>query len=353
MNWKYYCSAALIVGINGPAMAESLDRNVLPLEMLFENGNSVRFSYKYTDPDASASPVGGEGSVLDSYSTIGFAYKQELGERMDIGVFINQPYGADSSYSGGFLDGFKIEAESNEVAVVLKYKFDNNVSIYGGPRIVQTEINLDLPAAFVPPVGYSFESGNDIGYGYLIGAAIEFPERAARIGITYSSKVKHSFDSEEFGTDAFGKSDTELPQSVRIDGRIALNSKTLLFGGWKWSDYSEFDVFAPGFDAIVGPGSVIDYEEDSIEAFVGLGRNINDEWSVFGIAGWTKKDDRASSLRPYDGKQTLALGAVYESGQIKITGGVQYEKYGDADTVFASYKDGDSINPFLQIGYSF
>jgi long-subunit fatty acid transport protein len=353
MNLKYLCSAALVVGISGPALAESLDRNELPLEMLFENGNAVRFSFTYTSPDASAAPVGGTGSVLNSYFTAGFAYKREINDRMDLGLFINQPYGADSGYTGGFLDGFQIDAQSNEIAAVLKYGFENNVSVYGGLRIVQSEFNLDLPAVFVPPSGYSLESGKDVGYGFLVGAAIEFPERAARIGLTYSSKVKHEFDSTEFGTMAFGKSEAELPQSVKLDARVALNSKTLLFGGIKWSDYSEFDVFAPGYAALVTPGSVIDYQEDSIDAFVGLGRKINDEWSVFGVASWTKKDDRQSSLRPYNGKVALALGAVYETGQFKITGGVQYEEYGDATTLLASYSGSNSINPFIQIGYSF
>lgn len=353
MEWKHCCGVALVVGMSGPAFAESLGRNELPLEMLWDSGSSVRLSFTHTKPDASASPVGGSGDVLNSYSTFGFAYKQDLNDRMDLALFVNQPYGADSGYSGGFLDGFNIDLQSNEVAGVLKYKFDNNVSIYGGLRAVQTEVNLNLPAAFVPPGGYALASGKDLGFGYLIGAAIEFPERAARVSITYSSKVKHSFDSTEFGSTAFGQSEAELPQSIKLDARMALNSKTLIFGSVKWSDYSEFDIFAPGYAALATPGSVIDYQEDSIDAFLGLGRSLNDEWSVFGIASWTKKDDRASSLRPYDGKVALALGAVYESGQIKVTGGVQYEKYGDATTAFASYSGSSSVNPFLQIGYSF
>lgn len=353
MNWKYCCSAALVVGLSGPALAESLDRNALPLDMLWESGNSVRLSFTFPKPDVSASPVGGSGSVLNSYVTYGFAYKQELNDRLDLGLFVNQPYGADGGYTGGFLDGYSLDVQSSEIAAVLKYKFDNNVSVYGGLRAVKTELDLTLPGSLVPG-GYTLNTGSDIGFGYLVGAAIEFPERAARVGLTYHSKIKHSFDSTEFGTTTFGQTEATLPQSLTLDGRTALNSKTLLFGSLKWADYSEFDVAAPGFGTLVVPGtSVIDYSTDSITANIGLGRKINDEWSVFGILDWTKSDGKASSLRPYDGATALTLGANYETGQIKVTGGVQYKKFRDATTALASYSGSSAVTPFLQIGYSF
>ena len=151
----------------------------------------------------------------------------------------------------------------------------------------------------------------------------------------------------------FGKTEATMPQSVALDGRMALNSNTLVFGGLKWADYSEFDVAAPGFASLVAPGSVIDYTTDSITANIGFGRKINDEWSIFGILDWTKKDDKASSLRPYDGAIGLALGANYETGQVKVTGGVQYKKFGDANTGIATYEGSTAVTPFLQIGYSF
>jgi long-chain fatty acid transport protein len=352
VNWKFYCSVALVVGMNGSAFAESLDRNALPLDMLWDRGNSVRLSFTFPNPDVSASPLGGSGSVLNSYITYGFAYKQELNDRLDLGLYVNQPYGADGGYIGGFLDGYSLNAQSSEIAAVLKYKFDNNVSIYGGLRSVRTELDLTLPGTIVPG-GYTLNTGSDVGFGYLIGVAMEIPERAARVGLTYQSKVKHSFDSTEFGTEAFGQTEAKLPQSLTLDGRVALNSKTLLFGSIKWADYSEFDVAAPGFSVLVVPGSVINYTTDSVIANIGLGRRLNDEWSVFGIMDWTKSDGKASALRPYDGATALTFGANYETGQIKVTGGVQYKKFGDAVVSAASYAGSTAVTPFLQIGYSF
>lgn len=56
--------SALLAVIAGSAGAESLDRNALPLEMLFESGNAVRLAFTAPNPDVSSAPAGGTGSVL-------------------------------------------------------------------------------------------------------------------------------------------------------------------------------------------------------------------------------------------------------------------------------------------------
>ena len=354
MKLKHALGAAIVAAISGSAQAESLNRNSLPLDILWESGSTLQFSLTAANPKVSAAPAGGTGSVLKPYTTLGFAYKQQLNDKLALAVFVNQPFGALGEYNGGPLNGYSIDWKSNEIAAVLKLKFDNNVSVYGGLRAVQSELNLALPAAIVPPGGYKLATGADVGFGYLVGAAYEMPERGLRVGLTYNSSIAHEFNSSEFGTKAFGKTKATLPQSVTLDAQMALNSKTLLFGSVQWSEYSKFDVKAPGFATLVVPGaSVIDYKKDSLNAEIGLGRKINDEWSVFGIVDWTSKDGQASRLRPYDGAVGLALGGVYESGQIKVTGGVQFKKFGDATVGTSTYTGSTAVTPFVSVGYSF
>lgn len=351
MKWNYLCSAAAVAALSGPAFAESLDRNALPLDMLWESGNSVRFSFTQPNPSVSAVPAGGTGSVLSKYTTAGFAYKRELNDRVDFGVFLNEPYGADGSSTGDTAGGRTLSVNSMELAAVVKYKFDNNVSVYGGLRAVETSIDMALPD--VAPLAYGgltylLKADKDYGIGFLAGVAKEIPERGMRFGITYHSKVKHSFDSTEFGVVPSTTTAT-MPQSLTVDGRMALNSKTLLFGSAKWADYSEFILNSPA----LGGAPVINYGKDSITANIGLGRKINDEWSVFSIVDWTKKDNGESTLRPTDGGTGLTLGANYSSGQIKITGGVQYKRFSDVTIGGANYTGGTALTPFLQVGYSF
>ena len=354
MKMKVAAAAAVLGTLTIPVQAGSLERNNMPVELLFEPGNLLQFSYTGPRPDLSAEPFGSTGSVFDDFSTFGFVYKTDLNDAVALGLFFNQPFGANNGYGDGPLAGYAIDFQTSEVAAVLSYQLNSNLSLHGGLRSVQSELDLTLHAALGIPGGYAFKSGDDRAFGYLLGASFEVPERGARVTLTYQSAVKHTFESTEFGTDAFGETDATLPQSVKIDGEIALNSDTLLLGGVKWSDYSAFDVAAPGFATLVSPGkSVIDYMEDNIIVNVGLGRSINDEWSVFGVLDVQLEDDEQTSLRPYNGSRALTVGAIYESGQYKVTAGAQYRQFNDTVVNGSEFSDNTAFSPFLRASYSF
>ena len=341
--------AALVATMAGPVAAGSLERNNMPVELLFDSGNVLQFSYTAPRPNLSAAPFGSTGSVLNDFTTLGFAFKTDLNDDLALGVFFNQPFGADNGYESGPVAGYAIDFVSNEIAVVLSYQMNPNLSFHGGLRAVQSELNLSVP----PAGGYTLQSGSDTGFGFLLGASYVVPERGARITLTYQSSVKHTFDSKEFGLTAFGETEAELPQSLKLDGEIALSSNTLLFGSVKWSDYSNFDVAAPGFSALAAPGSVIDYQEDNINVSIGLGRSINDEWSVFAILEAQLSDGEQTALRPYDGSQAVTLGGRYSSGQFEVTAGAQYRQFGDSIVSGATFSGNDAVSPFLTVAYSF
>jgi long-subunit fatty acid transport protein len=349
MKLKITTSAAILGALTSPAWAGSLERNNMPIELLFDSGNVLQFSYTAPSPNLSAAPFGSTGSVLNDFSTLGFAFKTDLNDDLAIGVFFNQPFGADNGYESGPVAGYAIDFVSNEIAVVLSYQMNPNLSFHGGLRAVQSELDLSVP----PAGGYTLQTGSDTGFGYLLGASYVVPERGARMTLTYQSSVKHTFDSTEFGSTAFGETEAELPQSLKLDGEIALSSNTLLFGSVKWSDYSNFDVAAPGFSALVAPGSVIDYQEDNISVSIGLGRSINDEWSVFGILEAQLADGEQTALRPYDGSRAVTLGARYSSGQYEVTAGAQYRQFGDSVVSGATFSGNDAVSPFFTVAYSF
>ena len=349
MKLKITTSAAILGALTSPALAGSLERNNMPVDLLFDSGNVLQFSYTAPRPNLSAAPFGSTGSVLNDFSTLGFAFKTDLSDDLAMGVFFNQPFGADNGYESGPVAGYAIDFVSNEIAVVLSYQMNPNLSFHGGLRAVQSELDLSVP----PAGGYTLQSGSDTGFGYLLGASYVVPERGARMTLTYQSSVKHTFDSTEFGSTAFGETEAELPQSLKLDGEIALSSNTLLFGSVKWSDYSNFDVAAPGFSALVAPGSVIDYQEDNINVSIGLGRSINDEWSVFGVLDAQLSDGEQTELRPYDGSQAVTLGARYSSGQFEVTAGAQYRQFGDSIVSGATFSGNHAVSPFVTVGYSF
>ena len=360
MKTKFTVAAAVFGALTTPALAGSLERNSMPVELMFEPGNLLQFSYTDPMPDLSAEPFGSTGSVFDDFTTFGFAYKTQLNDALALGLFFNQPFGAKNGYGDGPLAGYEIDFQTNEVAAVLSYQYNSTLSLHGGLRAVQSELDLGI----APALAYELSTGQDTSFGYLLGASIVVPERGARITMTYQSAVQHSFSSTEDTTAVGGAitsttTEAELPQSIKLDGEIALNSNTLLFGGVKWSDYSGFDVAAPGIGAVLGR-SIIDYKEDNLNLTVGLGRSINDEWSVFGILDVQVADEEQTSLRPYDGSRALTLGGIYESGQYKVTAGAQYRQFGDTSVTeallggaTAEFGGNDAVSPFLSIAYSF
>lgn len=354
MTLKSTAGAALLVAMATQLQAGSLDRSRLPLDLLFESGNVLQFSANMPMPDVSSGPLGGTGTVFESYLTTGMAFRTELTDDLAFALFFNRPYGANGFYQNGPLAGYRIDWASEELAAVLVYDVTDNLSAYGGVRAVRSEVNLTLPAAIVPPVGYALNSGGDTGLGYLLGVSYSIPERGARVSLTYQSAVSHSFDSTEFGTTSFGPTEVELPQSLRFDGEIALSSNTLLLGSATWSDYSNFDVAAPGFATLVVPGaSVIDYQEDSITASIGLGHSLNDDWSIFGIVDSTFADSEPTALRPFDGNRSLTLGAIFARGQFRLTGGARYTSFNDATVLGADFSGDYAITPFLTIDHFF
>ncbi|UYP69162.1 outer membrane protein transport protein [Thalassobacter stenotrophicus] len=360
MKLKITTSAAILGALTSPAWAGSLERNSMPIDLMFYSGSIVQFSYTAPSPDMSAAPFGGTGSAFNDFSTAGFAFKTDLNDNLSVGLFFNQPFGADNGYIDGPLAGYSIDLQTNEIAAVLNYQLSSNLSVHGGLRAVQSQVDLNI----TPALGYSLDTERDTGFGYLLGASYVVPERGARVTLTYQSSVQHSFNSVEDTTGVGGgilstTTEAELPQSIKLDGEIALSSNTLLFGGIKWSDYSGFDVAAPGIRGVLGR-SIIDYQEDNINLSLGLGHSINDEWSVFGILDNQLSDGEQTSLRPYDGSRALTVGAIYESGQYKVTAGAQYREFGDTTVTeallggaTASFEGNTAISPFFSVAYSF
>ena len=58
MKLKITTSAAILGALTSPALAGSLERNNMPVELLFDSGNVLQFSYTAPSPNLSAAPFG-------------------------------------------------------------------------------------------------------------------------------------------------------------------------------------------------------------------------------------------------------------------------------------------------------
>ena len=333
------------VALAGAAQAGGYDRSGQPLAFMFENGTYVELSYGYGDPSVSslAQP---SSDITPNYSTFGFAYKRDLGEKLSLGVQLDQPFGAHVQFAPTSPIGpTYAELWSTSLNVIGRYKFDGGVSVHGGVRYVTMD-----GRAFVPPrsvADQSFSAGDD--FGYLVGVAYEKPEIALRVALTYYSSTDHSLDSSIGGVGTINP-----PQAVNLDFQTGVAANTLVFGQIRWVDWTGTTINIP--PAVTGApgGALLSYDDDRISYTLGVGRKFNDNWSGAVTLGYEPSEGGIySPLSPTDGYRSIGLGVTYTKDKMKITGGVRYVELGNATTALGPFTDNSAVGVGVKVGWSF
>ena len=147
-------TAALL--LTTAASAGGIDRTLNNYSVLFEDSNYVELAFGFARPDVSgeypaAAPFGGgsTGNMSEDFETAAFSMKYELNPTLDMGLFVNQPFGADALYTDGLYTGLQAEWDSNQIALVLKYQATPNISVYGGVRSIESQANILIPNALI------------------------------------------------------------------------------------------------------------------------------------------------------------------------------------------------------------
>lgn len=367
-------ATALLLATATTAGAGALDRTLQPVGVIFEDGNYAELSYGFTSPDVSGTIPGlgiGSGNVGVDYSTVTLSFKYDLGERLSVGVVLDQPFGADVNYDeadlGYPIGGSEATFDSTSLTVLGRYKLNDSFSVHTGARFVT--IDADLFVA-VPSQGYGYDADfdEDSDTAYVLGAAYERPDIALRVALTYSSETSYSnassYESTLGGVPGSGGGPVEytLPQSVNLDLRTGIAANTLLFGQVRWADWSETEINVP--DYLFNP--VVSYEEDVLTYTLGVGRQFTDR--ISGAASVTYESQTSddfdpadpesgvSNLSPTDGQLGLQLAGTYLVGNgVELSGGVRYTRLGDATTrtFGAEFEGNDAVSVGLRVGYRF
>ena len=388
--------AALLAGTSTTALAAGLDRSGQPMDILFVEGNYVELSFAHTSPSVSGDGTGVPGrpaflpfltqgtsydGVAGDFNTVQLGVKYDFTDQLSGALFFDQPFGADIHWEGDpattELGGTTAEATSDNLSLLLRYKFDETWSVHGGIRIDRGSGEIALgglaygapPPTGAPPFaagfnGYQVELDQRVDVGWSVGAAYEIPEIALRVAVTYNSAITHDFDTtESYGGTEIGESTTEveLPRSVNIDFQTGIAEDTLLFGAFRWAEWSEFKIEPELFTAASGTGLV--RQEDESTYTLGLARQFTRDFA--GQVSVTYEDgfstDLISPLTPTNGLFALAVGGAYDATeQVRLSGGVRYNWLGDAeaetgtpDTARAEMRDNSAVTVGFGIGYSF
>jgi long-chain fatty acid transport protein len=352
-------TAAALTAVATGAHAGGVERSGQSVAILFEQGRYAELSFGHFDPTVEGTLGVSSGDMSSSYNTWSLGYKMDVGENMDFALIIDQPIGANVAYPTGtgypFIAGSTAKLSSSALTALLRYKFESNVSVYGGLRYQTVHGEVSLPGVGA----YTLDTNYDSELGYVVGIAWEKPEIAARVALTYNSAITHSLESTETGfvggTTTAGF-DTEVPQSVNLEFQTGIAKDTLLFGSIRWVEWSAFEINPPRYDSFQ-PAPLVAYASDRITYNLGVGRRFNENWSAAVTLGYEKPDgERTGNLGPTDGFSSIGLAATYTMDNMKITGGVRYVDIGDATANLgpgAQFEGNSGVGVGIRIGYTF
>lgn len=363
---KFAIAAGAALGLVGTtALAGGVERSAFSSRVLFEEGRYAEFSFGAVEPTVSGTAVAGlggfpSGDMATSYFRFGAAYKADLNERLSYAIIFDQPYGAGVSYptgTGYFAGGSTANLYSYAVTALLKYTTPENFSLYGGLRAQTLGARAVVP--FVDT--YSAVGSVDEGFGYVVGAAYERPEIALRAALTYVSSINHQLTTTEttgtFGTRS-STTPVNTPQSLTLELQSGVAEDTLVFGSVNWVNWSNFDISPTDYGLVTMGGSLVSYDSDTITYNLGVGRRINETWSVSGSVGYEAPTSGfASNLGPTNGNTSVSLGAQYNDGNMTISGGVSYVFVGNAETTLngattaATFSGNNAIGAGVRVGF--
>ncbi|MEM1074523.1 MAG: outer membrane beta-barrel protein [Pseudomonadota bacterium] len=370
---KYLMNTAAVCLAAGGAHAGALDRTGQSTDVLFEDGRYVEFSLGYVSPDITGEninpflgPIGAQsGDIGESNLNFGAAYKADINDQLSYAIIYDEPFKAEVAYpTNPFYFGSDSSAEFNSMAItaLLQYNFASGFSVYGGLRAQET----DAKAAIAFAGNYEVDADTDWGIGYVAGVAYERPDIALRVSLTYSSEVSHENDVVEMVDTPAGRgtfestASFETPQSLNLAFQTGIAADTLLFGSIRWVDWSDFDLSPEIYSSpLVAGQPLLSYEDDITTYTVGLGRRINDTWSVAGSVSYEENTGNLfTNLGPADGQTSLGLAAIYTMEQVRVTAGVRYTMIGDTTTAVqgvpaAEFNNNDAVSFGLKVGYSF
>lgn len=363
MNKILMTAGVLALGATA-ATAGGIERSSQSVSILFEKGNYAELNFGGFKPEVSGLVAGvlPSGDMAGDYGTYSLGYKRALTEKLDFAVVLENALGANVNYPTGTgypIAGSTATISNASLTAMLRYKLPENFSVYGGLRVLRTKGEVFLPAV----ASYRMEAGAQTDIGYLVGVAWEKPEIAARVALTYNSKITHDFDAREASLLTGGAFintvfETTIPESVNLEFQTGVAKDTLVFGSVRWVHWTQFDITPTHYSTALGAGSLVDYTDNTTTYSLGMGRRFNDKWSGVVSLGYEKHTGTPTgNLGPTDGFRSIALAAVYQATEnVKITGGVRYVDIGDAVTnppISGRFSDNSGWGAGFRVGINF
>jgi long-chain fatty acid transport protein len=249
----------------GAAHAGGVDRSGQDIGFIFEKGGYVALSYGSVKPTVKATP-NAFGDIANDYTSTSLAFKMDVNDKLSLGLMLDQPYGADVAYP--VLDVAAI-LNTSAITALARYKLNDAFSVHGGLSYTSIDGSFN-PATGAPPL-FAVTINRSTDTGYVLGAAWEKPEIAARVALTY-------FSGSDL-VDPLSASSFNAPKAVNLDFQTGIAANTLVFGSVRWADWSNTVITVAGND-------IVSYANDSLTYSLGVGRKFTDNWSAAVTVGY-------------------------------------------------------------------
>jgi len=320
------------------------------------------------DPDSDTPIAGGDGGDAGGPAPIlGGFYVHSLNNRWKLGASLTSISGAmldyDDDWTGRYLNT-EVKLLTVTFFPSIAYRVTDWLSLGGGPQIMYADLELKTKAP--PPIGNGEVKidGDDVAYGYGLGALIELNERT-RFGIVYQSEIEPEFSGDvkfsggAVSADAGVDTKITLARFIRISGYHELNDRWALLGTVGWEDWSAFRDINISTDR--GSQKIPRNWKDTWKFAAGVHYRPAEKWLLqLGFAYDTSpvdSDDRTPDM-PIDRQIRYATGAQYQWSD-RLSTGAQfvYADYGkakiDNDLLKGDYKRNDLFFFALNANWKF
>lgn len=362
--------------VSATASAGGMEKTAMPTAFIYESGNYAELSFQNSDYDVSSS-AGGNVSVVGDLQMTSFAFKVALTDSFSFGVArylqssidINYPSNwvtSQASLLGGSSLATDLPSANLKIdatAALMNYHVNENFSVTGGVKISTVQdASLKIPFAAT-----NIAVTGDTETSYVYGLAYERPDIALRAELVREESVEFSLAANgTFGAipgtpptvlQATG-AQASLPNYTTLNLQSGIAPDTLAFFSARRADWEAHQVILSN---ALGSSAISSFT-DTTTYSVGIGRKITESLSGSISYNWEEGSSptSTSSLSITDGYRGISAGLKYNTGNITISGGINYTELGDTivsqagtNLSNAPFEDNSVTTVGLRIGYHF
>ena len=298
---------------NNPAMMTSFDGTAVQFDLSVIDLN---YEFQGTGTDPLGRPLTGSngGNAGDVTPIPAFSVVHKLDNGVAIGAMVSAPFGLKTEYDAGWVGRYTAQTSEVEIidftlagAVDITDRFSVGLGVIASRADVTLSKAVDFGGllasngvpGFLPQSadGLAEVQGDDVGFGYLIGANLR-PTDNLSIGVSYRSEVDYELTGNADWTLPNGPAGVFAQSPLFKDGGVYadLTTPSILNVGVAWqvtdalmlsatyaeTNWSSLREVRIQFDN-PDPDSVEPFEwQDSYFAAVGAEFKLNDSWKLRG-----------------------------------------------------------------------